>query len=31
MSVDLNLRCFSFPEAVHPVERYVAASSGTRG
>lgn len=23
MSVDLNLRCFSFPDAVHPTDRYV--------
>lgn len=30
-SVDLNLRCFTFPEAVHPIERYVRGASGRAG
>ena len=28
---DLNLRCFSFPSELHPVERYVGGASGTSG
>src|SRR5690606_37126644 len=31
MSVDLNLRCFSFPAEVHPVERYVSGVDGRSG
>ncbi|AKF08272.1 hypothetical protein [Sandaracinus amylolyticus] len=30
-SVDLNLRCFSFPAQVHPVERYVRGIDGRSG
>jgi hypothetical protein len=30
-SGDLNLRCFSFPEAVHPVGRYVSGIIDARG
>jgi len=29
-SGDLNLRCFQFPEAVHPVDRYVSGLLATR-
>lgn len=28
---DLSLRCFAFPEALHPIERYVAGSDGRAG
>ena len=30
-STDLNLRCFAFPNEVHPIERYVRGRDGTNG